>query len=209
MTKQILTSVFLIACLGLGMTQGVAQSTDPNLPRTYSVQDHLLILRHSALLVRLPNNQNLIKAYQRAGRTSEIKALKAEIEQTKKDIILAFRQTYTFGKVYFFNDYDHKAVREHNLKGILIDRFEKPVVEAALPNEFLIGAFGSTEQLTLDAFVVMDRNFNQLKSPFPYYQRSNYFLSIFTYSKAEVIEHWNEKLLNKYNQWFSEGIWTF
>ncbi len=200
----------LFACLALSFLPNKATGQlDPNLPRNYSLEDHLLILRHSGILVRLPNPENKIVALKQAGLFTKAKELEEENFLERKETLLAFRQVYTFGKVYFFEDYNYKKVQEGNLKGILINKFGETVPEAILPNEFLIGAFGQTEMQNIDAFVVMDKNFTQLKTPFPFYQRSTYFLSLLTYSKAEIIQKWNEKLNAKYNTWFSEGIWKF
>lgn len=208
MKKHLYILVLSLLTVVLLPKQTFAQ-LDPNLPRNYSLEDHLLILRHSALLVRMPNPTSKIQALKQAGLFKKAKEVETENTLERKEILLAFRQVYTFGNVYFFEDYNFKKVQEGNLNGILTNKFGEPVPEAILPNEFLVGAFGQTEMQKLDAFVAMDKNFTQLNAPFPFYQRSNYFLSLLTYSKAEIIQKWNEKLNAKYNVWFSEGIWKF
>jgi hypothetical protein len=196
----------LCALVLLQISTPLNAQVDKNLPRQYSAEDYLLILKNNALLVRLPNNQLKKEALEKSGATNELKELIRETELERKDIRLAFLQTYTFGKIYFYEDYDYKAIQTGNLSGVLTDFEGNIIQDGQLPDQYLVGSFGSTDQMNLDAFIVMDKNFVLLDSPFPYYQRTHYFLSLLTYSKAEVIEKWNERLFLHYTAWFGDGI---
>lgn len=190
----------------MGWSNSAQGQVDKNLPRKYTAEDYLLILKNNALLVRLPNNQNKKEALEKMGDKEGLRELIRETDLERKDIRLAFVQTYTFGKIYFYEDYNHKAIQTGELKGVLTDFEGNTIPESQLPTQYLIGAFGQTDLMDLDAFVVMDKDFVLLESPFPYYQRTRYFLSLLTYGKAEVIERWNERLFSLYARWFSEGI---
>lgn len=204
MKKLRIASILIL--LLLGFSAKISAQVDKNLPRKYSAEEQLLMLKNNALLVRLPNNLNKKKALIRTGDEKALKEFERELAIERKDIKLAFLQTYTFSNVYFYEDYEYEAVESGKLSGILRDVNDKVVPNEKLPNDYLIGSFGLTERLDLDAFVVMDKHFVQLDYPFPYYQRMRYFLSLLTYSKAEAIEIWNEKLFAKYRKWYGSSI---
>lgn len=81
-------------------------------------QDHIQLLKKSALLVRLKTKSNTIKALEERGETT--RAMKVSNEQKKKNIELvkAFRGHFYFCNVYFFYSSDTKHVKTGNLDSI-------------------------------------------------------------------------------------------
>ncbi len=201
--KKLLNTLSLFCLLAFMLLyNGTHAQEDKPDSKASQAKQNLRVLRDHALLVRLPNYTLKREALQKAGRDKEMRELELQIKTEKKDIRLAFLKTYTFGKIYFYEDYDYKAIESGNLEGVLTNFEGETIVKEALPKQYLVGSFSATEKLDLDAFVVMDKNFILLDPPFPYYQRTRYFLSLLTYSKAQVIELWNRRLFSKYAAWF-------
>lgn len=154
-------------------------------------------LKDMVLLVRLPSKAREIAFYSSKGNQKEADKIKAENDKEILEIIHAFDSSYTFGKVLFFYDTASRLVRNGSLAGIFINK------ETLLPdpnirpesNNLLVGEFGSAfsedfNHSTSYGFVMYDTQFNQLKSPFPYFINSRFGII----SKKEAIKNLDERL---------------
>jgi len=140
-------------------------------------------LKSGALLVRLQTKQPTIDAYNEKGYTE----IAAELEKNQiagnKRIIQAFNEDFHFCKVYFFLSEDSEAIEENRLDDVIFlnSNYEKdPSIELNEPF-YLIAIFGGAGTLvdkdddpyeamvSFDALVIVDKKFEPLRKPFPYY----------------------------------------
>lgn len=79
------------------------------------------VLKTMGLLVRLKTSDNLINSLNMQGRKAEAEKTKAERRVKNMEIYKAFRKYYTFGPVYFFNSSASNYIKEHKIKGHLVN----------------------------------------------------------------------------------------
>jgi hypothetical protein len=161
-------------------------------------KDNIVMLKEGALLVRLRTSDLQIEGLKKMGKTEEAEKLKAEQEARNNSIIAAFKKEFTFCKVYFFYSSHSADVTAGNCKGIIFD------ADLNLYADFncekcLVGEFDKSETTSLDAFIIKNRNYEQLKSPFPYLVRLNQaFVS--TRSDEKIVQTLNGRLFEFYSK---------
>jgi hypothetical protein len=161
-------------------------------------KDHIILLKQGALFVRLRTSELQINALKRAGQAEQAGKLEAEQNATNKSIMEAFKNNFTFCPVYFFYSNNSADITAGNCKGKVFDADQNLYMNAPC-DKFLIGEFGQSETTNLDAFIIKDSNFAQLKAPFPYLIRLNQaFVS--TRSDDEIVKILNERLFEFYNK---------
>lgn len=167
-------------------------------------KEQLIMLKEKGvLLVRLHSSRNKINALREKGYEEDATSTEAEQRRVNREIVYAFIEKYDFSEVYFFYDYNSTEILNGNFKEFLLDKnFELALLKKS-PEFYLIGDFSQTEKMSISALVIMDKNYEQLESPFPFYQRSTYFLSLLSYSKGEVVEKINLRLNEKYKKYTS------
>lgn len=148
-------------------------------------------LKNGVLLVRLATSTAKIKALKARGRRTEAEEIEAEQHRINREIIRAFRRKFDFCRVEFFLATDSRKVKEGKSEGIFLDDQLNPdssitvnSLAAVYTAEFGSTARGTGGGVDISALVIMDRNFNMLEKPFPYYTRA---LHAATEGKADKV----------------------
>ena len=152
-----------------------------------TANQNIQLLKNGALLVRLKTSENLINAYLKKGNTAEAEKIKEEQLKKNKEIVAAFKSQFTFCKVYFFYSNNSTKVKEGNTVGCLFNS------EFEIDSTFLVGEFDESATTSIDAFIIKDKNYIQLKPPFPFMIKVTKTL-VLERSKEEVVKELNAKL---------------
>ena len=148
----------------------------------------LEMVKENALLVRLNSHNNKVEALRKASEFEEAeRLLQNDIEENQKTIE-AFRENYTFSKVYFFQSSDGNKLKNGEYDQVtLFDTDNNEIHDKAfLKNGYLVATFSSVYQYQLvyedgeqirvpiagigglPALVVLDKDYIQLSNPFPF-----------------------------------------
>ncbi len=149
-------------------------------------------LKNGVLLIRIKQNSLKIRALEEHGHLSEAKEEAKRIEMERKEILMAFRTRYRFGKFYFFDSEHSNEIRNRNFSGFVFDTLLNPIL-LSKNTPFLTAEFGESQKMNFDALVVMDTNFVQLENPFPFMVKVNGG-GLVKRSKVQVIEIWVSEL---------------
>jgi hypothetical protein len=161
-------------------------------------RNNIVMLKEGALLVRLRTSELQIEGLKKMGKTEEAEKLKAEQEARNNSIIAAFKKEFTFCKVYFFYSNHSAEVTAGNCRNIIFDA-DMNIYGNFNCEKCLVGEFDKSETSSMDAFIMKDRNYDQLKSPFPYLVRLNQaFVS--TRSDEQIVKRLNERLFEFYGK---------
>lgn len=184
-------------------------------------------LNNGILLVRLNFRQKQID-YLMNSDTSEANKVRQQALSTNQKITTAFKDNYDFSTVYFFQLSDSKHLRNQVFDSVTFYDYELNVVEIPTlkSDNYLIGEFGKIKQDTAhyysgdriytpnskektkvyyggtkngrEAFVIMDRKFQQIQKPFPYFSPLQAFMSENgRYRKALVVMNSKLKAYSK------------
>ena len=149
-------------------------------------------LKNGVLLVRLKTREKSIAALEKKGNSEMAYALRAKQKMFNARLVESFRQYFTYCPVYFFYSDESKKVLEREFEAI--NFVSPPTAEDfnKLKNAtFFTAEFGNIQQNITDyrdssnqitytygsdlnsmALVIMDHNFRQLQSPFPFASRA-------------------------------------
>ncbi len=156
------------------------------------------LLKNGALFIRLKTSENLINAFIEKGKTEEAEKVKQEQLNKNKVISKAFAEHFTFCKVYFFYSNNSTKISQGNYQGCLMNAMLE-IDTTYTGNNYLIGEFDESATTEIDAFIIKDKNFKQLKSPFPFMIRLNKTLVI-ERKKEEVAAELSQKLEEFYSR---------
>ena len=182
--KHSLTWLFLILLLNDISVSGQTIKQDAH--------TDIKMLKQGALFVRLKTSDLAINGLRKQGKEKEADEIKTKQDVENKTIAAAFKSEFTFCPVYFFYSNNSTSIKEGNCSGVLFDADFKSI---SAPNcsDFLIGEFDESETTHIDAFIMKDKNFNQLKAPFPYLVKSSGIL-VPNRKKEDVVRILNQKL---------------
>lgn len=169
-----------------------------------SAEQHISNLKKGALLVSLKSKKNTIKAFEAKGLNERAEMLREEQTLKNKEIINAFNEKYDFSDVYYFYDFDSRAVKEGDLKGVMLnEELEKDDGIVPESGSYYIARVGNvyseTFQDDISGIVIMDRNMEQLEKPFPFYVKKRVFFVV-ERTIPEMVEILNEKLSKYYRE---------
>lgn len=162
------------------------------------LRDDIHALNNGVLLVRLKTATNTINAYKRQGYSEKANQLEQARISDNLQIIEAFRTQYHFSRVEFFYSTDSRKVMNGDLNGIFLNdslqhdssiKIDSSAEWYIAEVDFLEPVTGRRWELTDNdstdkksmtthyrssdfsrtAIVVRDKNFKQLRRPFPYY----------------------------------------
>lgn len=140
---------FLLIALSVISLVVSAQNTPPrNYETRFKAFDNFFKLNEGALLVRLKSNQRKIDALKKYGHTDEAMVVKMKQDMENKEIILSFKNEFTFCETYFFYSENSNQVREKDFsKPIFVNENLEidPSIEFSY-EEFLTAEFGSVRQ---------------------------------------------------------------
>ncbi len=173
--------------------------------------DLITNLKNGAAIVRLYMNKPKIDILNKSindGKTSleSKKTLQNMLDEHRADrneyvhrVIKAFKENYTFSKVYFMYDYDHKKLKEGIKSGIFLNDqgIQDPSI-VLLEDHFLIFARGNND----DSIIISQLNGEEMPKEFPVtYKRSiiNLFSMVFSTDKlGDFVGKLNQKLKKFY-----------
>jgi len=131
-------------------------------------------LKEGGLLVRLKTKNNTITSLRSSGKSKLADETEAAQSAYNREIISAFRKYYRTGPVYFFfSDYSEQ-LKSKNLEAVVFlndSLLPDPSIRVSSAG-FLTAEFGVLEEMGIQALIIMDDNFVQMKKPFPYYVRT-------------------------------------
>lgn len=143
-----------------------------------------------------------------------------ELDKKHSNLIAAIKKEYRFSKVVFFHSNDKKAlktgdfskVKFYNVNNELVNNdtidfsqyFIAEVSRIELDSAEAFTGDGDTikvPEYSFSALVVRDKNFKQLKKPFPYYIRTMKGVPIFQKKPYKLIRAFQNKLERVYQRW--------
>jgi len=197
-------TLHLLVCL-LAITSSVfSQAKEAKLEREKVAREHVEELKKGVLLVRLKTEKAKLEALKKVGTEAQVKALENEIRTRHENIANAFKSDFNFCSVLFFYSHQSELIKSGEFSKLsLYDADLKPLDPlTVLPEEHIyIAEFGRIENANtssgqidfgFQALVIRDVDLNQLKRPFPYYQKTNFLIFPRTYDV--VVSKWNTKL---------------
>ncbi len=155
-------------------------------------QQQVKALKGGTLLVRLHTRTKAIDLYRQNGQHAIANKIEDDQYQENKAIVAGFNEYFDFAKVYFFYADDTDKVKAGNVNGVFLNNQMKPDPTLVLElDTFLVAEFGPLEgetrvipgdtlvplpdyvqgEVLERALVVRDKNFMQMRDPFPYYIR--------------------------------------
>ncbi|MGZ6522636.1 MAG: hypothetical protein ACXVDT_12450, partial [Bacteroidia bacterium] len=134
-------------------------------------REEIDLLKNGALLIRLKTSELQINAFKKAGNEQKAEELKKSQEDENKAIIEGFKANFTFCPVYFFYSDHSEEIKSGNYSG-LFDVNYKPV--SNFNSNYLIGEYDQSDERTqIHAFFIEDKNYEHLRSPFPFLIKQN------------------------------------
>ena len=181
-------TILSILIVALGFSN--LQAQDPYL------KEHIQNLKNGVLLVKLYTRNNVVDALKERGRDEEAQNIEREQKFKNLAIANAFKNQYHFSPlVYFFYSDDSKKIMNKEFEDVLMDyNLQKFSSTPPMSLIFYVAEFGNTEDMDINALVIKDHEFNELRKPFPYYVKTFEGWWIFKRTYNEVVMIWNEKL---------------
>ena len=163
-----------------------------------TARENIVLLKSGALFVRLRTSDLKINALKSKGMLKEAEEIRVAQENTNKSIIAAFKVNFTFCPVYFFYSTYSAQVKEGNYKGLIMDINMQPD-SSFTSDKYLIGEFDESETTQMDAFIIKDKNYEQLKKPFPFFIKQNEAV-VSTRSYEKIVFILNKRLFEYYSK---------
>lgn len=159
---------------------------------------NIVMLKNGALFVRLRTSELKINALKSKGMLKEAEEIRVAQENTNKSIIAAFKANFKFCPVYFFYSNYSTQIKEGNYKGLIMD-VNMQVDSSFSSNNYLIGEFDESETTQLDAFIIKDKNYEQLRKPFPFFIKQTETLVV-TRSYDKIVYILSKRLFEYYSK---------
>lgn len=172
-------------------------------------------LKEGVLLIQLKTSQNTIDAYIKKGNLKKANFIKARQDQDNKSIIKGFRDYFNFCPVYFCYSTDRNNLKNKDYSKItFLDDDLKPIViplNLTEVNYYISGIaknnYNNTtldnisnfktdydNSIQFDAFIINNKNFQQLSAPFPYYAKTHHAVKVNDKKRWESIKKLNYRL---------------
>ena len=188
----ILKKALLFLVLHVFCFQGFAQSNKK------AAWEHIEELKNGVLLVRLQTSKKKIDLLKQNSDLEKAEAVKKKQESENKSIMAAFNDYFDFCNVYFFYSENSKSIRQGDFAH-LFDGQKKPVKNLGSDKVYYVSytyvvfdtEFNSSNNKYM---VIMDKDFKQLKKPFPYYLSARQF----DYS-PDLNSYLKEKEMNRFD----------
>ena len=166
------------------------------LKRRHRAVVNIEILKKGALLVRLKTAVLKINGLKNLGRNKEAEEMRLMQEHENAAIVDAFRKNFNFCLVFFFYSNNSEEIKTGNYKGLLFDINFK-VDTSFNSSNYLIGELDKSESLTIQSFLIKDKNYKQLGKPFPFLTR-RYNSLVITRTEDQIVSLLNKRLHNFY-----------
>ncbi len=182
--KQIKKLILVIICFTTLHLFG--QEVKPN------AHQDIKMLKQGALFVRLKTSDLQINGLKQKGKDKEAEKIKLNQEKENKAIVEAFKTNFDFCKVYFFYSTYSAEVKKGNYKPYLINTDLQS--DSTFTGEYFVGEYDESATTHIDAFIIKDKNYVQLNSPFPFLIKCNASI-VTTRTKEEIVKQLNKELL--------------
>ncbi len=156
-------------------------------------QEQIKALKDGVLLVRLQTRNKSIDLYRKNGQHDIANKIEDEQYQENKGIVAAFNQYFDYAPVYFFYADDTELIKAGKTSGVFLNNklLQTDSIKPKL-DFYMVAEFGPLEgetkvipgdtlvalpdyvpgEVLERALVMRDRNFMQMRDPFPYYIRA-------------------------------------
>lgn len=207
MKLKILLFLFLFSC----SFSLIAQKSEKAILELKTAHEQISELKDGVLLVRLFTKRKGIESLRKSGAGARASQIEQEVKAHNLNITMALKKEYSFSKITFFFSDDTEAVKSGNFDQVFFLNENLEADTSVNPANFetiFIGEFSKiestnpeTNQLNrgFSAFIIRDAAFNQLKKPFPYYQRSYEGVFFINRAEATVVKKLQAKLEKFYN----------
>ena len=145
-------------------------------------------------MFRLPTQSKKVEALRRAGRNEEGDALKGKMEADQQAWVNAFKTEYKFGEVYFFYDYNARAVAAGDLSSVFDFNFN--LAEDVEP-KFLVAGPDETETFSLNGILLLTPEMKEVPKKMPRLIKAYGFAHLHKKSYLQMVSELNAAL-NKY-----------
>ena len=112
-----------------------------------------------------PTQSKKVEALRKAGRNEEGDQLKAKMEAEQQAWVNAFKAEYDFGKVYFFYDYNARAIVSGDLSSVFDFNFN--LIEEDLEPKFLVAGPDETETFSLNGILLLTPDMKEVPKKMP------------------------------------------
>tara|TARA_R110002050_G_scaffold109799_1_gene221338 strand:+ start:67580 stop:68230 length:651 start_codon:yes stop_codon:yes gene_type:complete len=134
-------------------------------------------IHEGAIFVRLHTDDAVLAKLKSLHYDKTYRKKVKEINASNKEVLAAFTSGYSFSKVYFFFSRDSEKIRNENFENVFVnsDLEIDTTIHFNSDTPFYVVDIGDVyfEHINghMEGIVVLDRQFNQLKKPFPFYVR--------------------------------------
>ena len=185
----ILFFIILNCTIAAVTAQPVFNSKEYNKIKTDSALIHLQKLKQGALLVELSDKRLQQQKLIANGKFKTAESIKRKQMRINKAIIESFRKKFNFCPVYFFYASSADSINSNLINNIAFINdslnYDKSI-RLSTTKDYYIASFTSLKSASLgvSALVIMDKNFDPLNWPFPYYVRT--YQSLFGLRKKTI-----------------------
>lgn len=171
-----------------------------------TAEEHIQLLKHGVLLVRLKTKQNAVLMLEARGMKEDADLMWQEQRKKNREIVKAFELIFDFCPVYFFYDENSGAVKENLYDNYILD-YNLDTVPADTFNHYETVYFADFGQVYFEVFnqhmlgaVVLDSQMEVLPRRFPAIVRKRAGLALIKRSNTGLVEEMNEKLHKYFNR---------
>lgn len=210
----ILSFVFL-SCIA----QDTLTSKEIRALRQEMARKQITELKNGVLLVQLKTKQNTINAYTSKGMIEKANSVKDLQALDNKSIIKGFKTYFKFCPVFFYYSTDQENLKSKkydaitflddsltptpiNVKLDSINYYISGISKSNFNNTTLnnIPSYNSQYErgIKFDAFIIKNKEFQQLAAPFPYYAKTHVAVKINDKKRWESIKKLDTRLSNYY-----------
>jgi hypothetical protein len=148
--------------------------------------------KNGFLLFRLPTQSKKIEALRRAGQNEEGDKLKANMEVEQQAWVNAFKAEYDYGKVYFFFDYNARAIAARDLSSVFDFNFN---LEENLEENFLVAGPDQTKTFSLNGIVILTPEMKEVPKKMPKFISAYGFAHLSKKSYFQMVKELNALFL--------------
>lgn len=219
---KIITIIISLLILSLTVFSQEVDTLTPKQVRAFKdemAKEQILELKNGVLLVQLKTRQKTIDAYTKKGLDKKAKEIKELQHRDNLNIIKGFNEYFNFCPVYFYTSNDFKKVKAQNFTDVTFyDSLMQPKtinIDLNSSNYYICeiakNNYGNStlknipgykldydRSIKFDAFIIKNKEFQQLSSPFPYYAKTHVAVKVKDKKRWEAIRKINYRLHSFY-----------
>ncbi|MCT4624630.1 MAG: hypothetical protein N4A46_13495 [Schleiferiaceae bacterium] len=146
--------------------------------------------RNGALLFRLRTNAKKIEALKLKGRHEEAVKLEKQTQEEHNAWKNAFKEAYSFGKVYFFYDQDARKIANGTMNGV----FTADGLSVEEKMDFIVAGLTETENYSIDGMEILAPNMKEVPKGMPSFISAYGFLRLSRKSPLKMVETLNDSM---------------